>query len=285
MAMRVTRFHDPAAFGRHVLPFLARNEAENCFFIGFIPQLLPDHLYLAVEDAAGEVVAVAIKTPGRHMALTPAPPAAVEALVDHLIANGVDPLGVQSRPETARRFAERYRSATGRAAKLKVSMAIHQLDRVTPIAGVPGSFRQATADDAELLARWVKAFVIDCHLPPVADELPRARQRIARGETFLWCVDGTPVSTASENGPTPNGMRVSLVYTPPEHRNRGYASACVAALSQRMLDAGRKFCFLYTDLANPTSNKIYHSIGYRRVADSEQYLFEPPPAAAVHGAH
>ena len=53
----------------------------------------------------------------------------------------------------------------------------------------------------------------------------------------------------------------------PEFRGRGYASNCVAALTQKMLDQGRKFCFLYTDLSNPTSNKIYQQIGYRPVCD------------------
>ena len=75
---------------------------------------------------------------------------------------------------------------------------------------------------------------------------------------------------------TPRGVRVNMVYTPPELRRRGYASACVAALSQRMLDSGKKFCFLYTDLSNPTSNKIYQEIGYRPVFDVDEYKFEQP---------
>ena len=58
------------------------------------------------------------------------------------------------------------------------------------------------------------------------------------------------------------------MYTPPELRGRGYATALTAELSQRLLDGrlfegGRRFCFLYTDLANPTSNAIYERIGYR----------------------
>jgi uncharacterized protein len=57
------------------------------------------------------------------------------------------------------------------------------------------------------------------------------------------------------------------VYTPPALCRRGYASACVAALSARLLTEGRRLCFLYTDLANPTSNAIYQKIGYRPVYD------------------
>jgi predicted GNAT family acetyltransferase len=64
--------------------------------------------------------------------------------------------------------------------------------------------------------------------------------------------------------------RIGPVYTPPEHRNRGYASSVVAALSRRLFDEGAREVVLFTDLANPTSNKIYADVGYRRVADWEQ---------------
>jgi predicted GNAT family acetyltransferase len=64
-----------------------------------------------------------------------------------------------------------------------------------------------------------------------------------------------------------------MVYTPPEYRRRGYASASVAALSQSLLNQGHQFCFLFTDLANPTANHIYQDIGYQPVGDWHQYSF------------
>ncbi|MGH2521912.1 MAG: GNAT family N-acetyltransferase [Anaerolineales bacterium] len=90
---------------------------------------------------------------------------------------------------------------------------------------------------------------------------------------YFW-EDPHPVSMAGYGGPTPNGIRVGPVYTPPEQRRKGYASACVAALSQLMLDRGRKYCFLFTDLANPTSNHIYQQIGYEPVCDVDEYKFD-----------
>jgi predicted GNAT family acetyltransferase len=74
-------------------------------------------------------------------------------------------------------------------------------------------------------------------------------------------------SLAGYTTPTPRGIRVGPVYTPPEHRNRGHAGACVAALSQLLLDRGHRFCCLYTDLTNPTPNRIYQRIGYPPVCD------------------
>ncbi len=99
-----------------------------------------------------------------------------------------------------------------------------------------------------------------------------AVQRIEVGDVYLWD-DGGPVSMAFRARPTPHGYTVTGVYTPPELRGRGYASACVAALSQRLLESGKQFCNLFTDLANPVSNSIYMKIGYKPVCDFTEYCF------------
>ena len=79
---------------------------------------------------------------------------------------------------------------------------------------------------------------------------------------------------ARQPAPRPHGIRIGAVYTPPELRRRGYASALVAAVSQAELDRGRRWCFLFTDLANPTSNRIYQAIGYRPIRDIQMFRFE-----------
>jgi predicted GNAT family acetyltransferase len=93
------------------------------------------------------------------------------------------------------------------------------------------------------------------------------------GGICLWVTDGQPVSLAGFGGPTPNGLRIGPVYTPPRQRRHGYGSAVTAAASQVALDHGKRFCFLYTDLANPTSNAIYMRLGYRPVCDSREIAF------------
>ena len=94
---------------------------------------------------------------------------------------------------------------------------------------------------------------------------------------WIW-EDGEPVSLAGFSGPTPNGIRIGPVYTPEDRRRRGYATRLVAEMSAHQLAAGRRFCFLYTDLANPTSNAVYERIGYRRVCESDEIGFggDPP---------
>jgi len=75
------------------------------------------------------------------------------------------------------------------------------------------------------------------------------------------------VSTLALSPQIAGTVRIGPVYTPPEHRRRGYASAAVAAASRQALARGASRCMLFTDLANPTSNKIYAAVGFRRFAD------------------
>lgn len=91
--------------------------------------------------------------------------------------------------------------------------------------------------------------------------------RVAAGDVLLWEDEGRPVSIASRARPTVNGVTINFVYTPPALRGRGYATACVAHLSQQELDRGREFCTLFADLANPTSNGIYLRIGYEPLGE------------------
>ena len=94
-----------------------------------------------------------------------------------------------------------------------------------------------------------------------------------QGDLFLWEDDGAAVSMVSTNPAVAGVVRIGPVYTPPGARRRGYASSAVAAVSRHALENGAEACMLYTDLDNPTSNKIYADIGYRRIAEWEEREF------------
>ena len=140
------------------------------------------------------------------------------------------------------------------------------------------SWRFLEPRDRDLLARWVVAFSSEAmpEAPQIPDPEAVADRWIARvGRIgYVW-EDGTGevVSMVGASGETPHGIRIGPVYTPPERRARGYASSLTAAASQDQLDRGRQFVFLFTDLANPTSNKIYQAIGYKPVCDVDMYRF------------
>jgi hypothetical protein len=158
-----------------------------------------------------------------------------------------------------------------------MAQRIYRLTDLRPVREVTGRARRATEADRPLLLDWVRAFAVEAvpaDAPGHPEDAVDARLRESAGGFMLWEHDG-PVSLAGWGGETPNGVRIGPVYTPPEHRGRGYGSAVTAAVSAEQLASGRQFCFLYTDLANPTSNRIYVDIGYEPVCASVDYAFEP----------
>jgi predicted GNAT family acetyltransferase len=162
-------------------------------------------------------------------------------------------------------------------AHLTTSERIFQLTAVTPPPPIPGRARIAGPADRALVARWLDAFIREALEDEPSDvEAMTDRWISRRGRTLHLWEDGQVVSLAGVGSRTPNGVRIGPVYTPPEARNRGYASALVATISQAELDAGRRFCFLFTDLANPTANHIYQTIGYEPVRDVDMWRHDRP---------
>jgi predicted GNAT family acetyltransferase len=184
--------------------------------------------------------------------------------------------GAMGDKELADIFAELWCDKLGAKVSYIQAQRIYRLVRVKAVPLSRGRIRQATEADKDLVTKWSHAFHIDTHGDvrnmPETDITPG----LEREWVFLW-EDGKPVSMALKTRPTDKGMTVGGVYTPPELRGKGYATSCVAELSRHILQSGKEFCTLYTDLANPTSNAIYKKIGYEEVGDSVEYTFEMPP--------
>ncbi len=225
-----------------------------------------------------ELKAAFIMTPPRGVVLyAPAddPTEALQALAEELIAGDYPVPECIGPKKVSDTFVQIWSDRTGCAAVLKMALRVYELRRVNLPYGVAGSARQAEIKDLDLLAHWTHLYSAEIGGPATAEQDRTAAERvISEGKLLLWVHQGKPVSMAAAYRPTQNGIAIGRVFTPAEHRGHGFASACVAQLSQRQLDAGRQFCCLYTDLANPTSNSIYQKIGYKPVADSSAYRFE-----------
>lgn len=286
MTLTLTRYRTPDEFLAAAGTFLAAREAEHNLIFGICsairaspepPREAPS--FAVVTDDAGAVLGAAMRTPPWNVVLSEVDdPEATELLADDWAAHDPELRGVTGPKAAARGFAERWTGRTGRAARVEVEERIFRLARVTPPRPASGSWRLAEDRDRGILADWFVAFVEEAlpESPPLDDldaAVDRAIRRINR-TIYLWEDGDRVVSLVGAGGETPNGIRIGPVYTPRELRGRGYASALTAAASQDQLDAGRRFCFLFTDLANPTSNKIYQAIGYEPVSDVDQYLFE-----------
>jgi uncharacterized protein len=276
--MDVRRLDDPVAFLEAASPLLLEDEARHNLILGLAATLrdepghYPDYRLWLVEDGA-EVVGAALQTPPHNLVV--ARPRKEDAVED--LAAGIDDdlPGVNGAVPEVDRFATAWAAKTGAKPRTSFAQGLFQLESVEPVMGVSGALREAGPEDRALLIEWWEAFADealgDSAVGSAADAVDH-RLTAREAGAVIW-EDGEPVSSAAFGGPTPNGIRIGPVYTPPEHRRRGYASALTAGLSSRLLET-RRFCFLYTDLANPTSNKIYEQIGYRRVCEAASIAFE-----------
>lgn len=270
----LTLYDDLAAFVSDVRGHLEAREAENGLLLGLL-QHASEVSLAARLHIADETLGVAYLTPinlvvsrGFHEAAKP--------LVHAAIERRLDLPGVVGPEEDVDALVEAWLRVRDCRPREPMAQMLYELRRIDWPAGVPGRMRGMTEADVELVAQWVRAFHRDA-LPqePYSEEQARAnaQARPALGMTYLWEVEGVPVAMAALARPTRHGISVNAVYTPPEHRRRGYASALVAAVSGEGLERGYAFCVLYTDLSNPTSNAIYQKIGYRPVSRSTNVRF------------
>jgi GNAT superfamily N-acetyltransferase len=286
--VQVRTIDDPAEFLERARPFLLTDEARHNLMLGVVgrivsdPSTYPSFRLWLVEDADGSIVGAASMTTPWPVALArPAHPDVVGALVAAARDDELPIPGVVGAVPEVHDFAARWAATTGERTVIHRSEGVYALDAVTPVAGASGRARPATEADRGVLEPWMEAFVAEAHLEESVKsdggrELVDARLRALHAAGFWFWEDvGTPVSVAGYGGPTPNGIRIGPVYTPPPSRGRGYATALVAELSAWLLSEGRDFCFLNADLANPTSNAIYRRIGYRQVCESANVRFDP----------
>jgi uncharacterized protein len=283
--VRVERHPDVATFLAGAGGFLVDREAEHNLILGLSSTLARDPLaygsepYLATVEEDGRVVAAALRTPPHNLVLSESDEdgvwaafAADAADADASLGGVLGPLGGVGN------FVEAWRRLTGVSARRSRSQRVYRISDVAAVDDAPGTMRAYDEPDRPLALAWLEAFFEEEFGSEGVEGAERTlehRLSDPHGGVVLWD-DGGPVSLAGFGGPTPNGIRVGPVYTPPGVRRRGYATALVAELTRSLLAGGRRFCFLFTDLANPTSNSIYLRIGYEPVADVEEWRFEPP---------
>jgi predicted GNAT family acetyltransferase len=259
--------------------WLEKREDENNIFLGISaslvdapPAAVGEEPFFATVEHRRHVVGCMVRTPPHKVLLTRMPLAAAGPVAEALAARFHELPAVLGPEDVAEAVARAWSARKRVAWHRGMPQRIYRLDSVEPPDGVPGRLRLAREADLDLVHRWGEGFAAE--LGSTFRTTPERRVGFVRdGLLFVW-EDGVPTCMAVTIGHTARGVRVGYVYTPPEARRRGYATACVAAVSQRMLDSGRSFCVLYTDLTNPTSNAIYQRIGYRPVLDVTDMVFE-----------
>ena len=276
-AFDCVRHGDVDGFADRALPWLMQSEAEHNLLLGIIEQLKQSRPvrerapYLATIEHNGEIVGCAFRTPPFKFGLTRMPHGAVPWLVND-VAEVYDAIPAVIGPAAqARAFAEAWAALKGVTCELGMRQRIYELRTVSwPRQSVSGKLRLASRADQDVVVKWLTAFTHEAQLGP--PDVPTFVANHVKNKTlFIWEDEGEPRTSTLYSAKTPHGVRIGFVYTPPEYRRRGYASACAAAVSQRALDGGNQFCCLFTDLSNSTSNDLYQRIGYTTVCDVVDY--------------
>ncbi|MFC1946697.1 GNAT family N-acetyltransferase [Chloroflexota bacterium] len=274
-----TIHNNPALFSESGIPFLMAKEVENVLIIGISTNLVEsaghsfysyDETYFWIVRDVSSITGVAMLTPPHDLVLScPFTDPSLIALAESLLELNISLPGVLGPDYAAEKFADIWGESTSKTADLFRKERGYRLDTINPLKLASGNMIQAEYNQKSFLESWVDGFNKNTNGEINTSQLDTY---ISDGRLFIW-FDDEPKSMAVWTGPTPNGVRVTMVYTPPESRRRGYATSLVSSLSSMLLQQGKTFCSLYTDLANPISNSIYQQIGYKPVIDLYHYRF------------
>jgi predicted GNAT family acetyltransferase len=287
MPWHLTR--DLAAFDAEAASFVNADPVGNTLFVSIMAMLRRSGLGAFSSRSphfgwyvgeSGQVEAVCLQTPPHPVRLSAATDRAVLELAaalerDHRRSQGrhAEVTGIGGPVQEAEVFAARWCELTGATAAIQMRLRLHRLETLAaPEPGPAGRARVAGRADRELLVAWNRAFAEEAR-DGEGDFARMVDGRIEYGGLTLWEAGGEAVSMAGATRVVEGTVRVAPVYTPKQLRGQGYAGAVTAAVSQAALDAGAREVLLFTDLANPTSNALYHRLGYRPVGDQVDYRF------------
>jgi uncharacterized protein len=246
--------------------------AANC--INMLKEEQDDAFYASVKDLDGNVL-LALMVPPYPIVLFAKGKISNEAyqmLASFLEEKNIELTSIVAPNHLSQSFVNCLVANKYYRVKELTKMRFFRLEKVKPTRRSSGKLRLAQKEDVAFLKFWIPTAVKEM-LGDEIDGEKKAFSMIEEERLYIW-EDKYPVSMVAKTRPTFSDITLSMVYTPQEYRKKGYASASVAALSQLLLDEGYRYCTLFTDLANPTANKIYQEIGYEAVLDYYEYDIE-----------
>lgn len=281
--MNFQRYENVDAFAKIVTPFLEENEDKFSLFLGVLKGIKAgayENPYMATIEENGQLLAIFQMTPPHPLNIIFVDENQISTCIDlcisELTKHAVPLESIISVKEWAVLFAQKWQEKTDGNYSLMMDQGLYRLDQVEESLEMsPGKWRYATISDAQLIEKWYSQFEQDTGLSVTAPEeiKKRVKNMLDGKEVFFWEDQGEVVSMMKKSRPTTNGITVSLVFTPAEKRKKGYGRTLVATVSKELLKEF-EFCVLYTDMLNPTSNKIYQEIGYKKLVDSVHLKLE-----------
>lgn len=282
-------YTDVHEFYNDTYDVLMRHEAQNMILLG---NIMIGHegkdktdwrdpikwLMATISDADG-IRLIALMTPPHNIALYATDniisSEVIRCLVDGLKDHDIP--GVTTEKSLAECFAKEYTTVKGLNFKTTMSQRIYELKAVSPDIKQFGVVRLLNEKDMHFFPYWAEAFnaanIYGNTQMSIPQDANSYHYRLSTKKQYVLEDNGIPVSMAGYTKETQTAICVSFVYTPTYYRGKGYASSCVAQVSQIALDKGFTKCVLYTDLLNPTSNSIYQKIGYTPICNSLMLKF------------
>lgn len=273
-------YMDPAAFADKTEKLLYQKEDVYSLFLGILGQIKKgryEDYFLAVAEDGGETIAACLMTPPHALQLIvfKEVPEIEKWVVRHLLDLGIEVDAVVGDQETAWKFADAWTEKMGGQTSILMDQGLYRTDSVNPrLEKSPGTWRVANRKEAPLLEEWYLLFEEETGIG-ISSSAEAARKIdafIEGKEVYIWEVEGEVVSCMKKARPSKRGITVSFVFTPKKHRCKGYARTLVAEVTEELL-VEYDFAMLYTDLKNPTSNKIYKEIGYEQIANPVHLVF------------
>lgn len=269
MALTLHRHADARAFLERAESWLLEEEIERAVPLETARQARVDAsryeqpLYWATLEEDGRIVGCAFRTPPFHASVTRMPPAAIPLLLESLKETYVVMTGVSGPEPTASAlarvsFADRWRVSSRHW--------LWSLAAVDPPDSPPGTVRLATTADLGAVREWGAR---DPEQMPFDEAFCAASIRAQR---LYFFDDGAPRCLAGVLRSTEKSAALGILYTPPELRGKGYATATVAGWSRQMLESGKR-CFFYTDASRGATTAICRKLGHELVHEAVDIEF------------
>ena len=268
----IIEYKSPQQFLNGTEHFLEKRELENNLILGlcngFADKTQVQEGCVFINASQGnKVKAASIKTAAKAIVAGEAKNTGfIKELADYYLENNIDLKGAFGENFYANEFSHFY----GKQPFIDMTLIVHRLTTINKLPLATGKFEIADSNDVDLITDWFMTFE-DEKNPAVrrrkGQVLKVTQHKVASGDVFKWVDKGNIVSIAAINRKTKNAGIIGLVYTPEECRGNGYATSHVQKLSEYILQNGFKYCGLFTDKANPTSNHIYKKIGYEPITE------------------
>lgn len=279
--IKLVKYDDLTLFKKDVIPFLEKDEAENNLALGVLQSLTE-------KDESPFLMAAVIKDDDLGLTILQTHPSQIilsnsvpftsheiQVIGEKLINTIQEIPGFVGEKELTTELAFYIADIKGIHAHVQMNQKIYKLEKVKKNTKSKGKLRKVEEKDHNTIKDWVYQFCNEVKQPISLEEaIKKTKEMIHKGNLVAWEKNGKLVSMAYATRPTKNNITISYVYTPINERKKGYASDCVSAFTQLLLDRGYKTTSLYTDISNPTSNKIYIQIGYEAIMDSVHILFK-----------